>query len=389
MEQLYKIKRYNKDSIICLENSKSSPVLYLIKEGKVRRDTKIGDVEEKEILNEGHTFGFVTCFMGVNYFERITAITDCTLVLIDKPYVIPFFMKQREVFLKLLKEYSNKLRSLDNYVDEESGTEDRGSYFLRSADYFKKQEMKDELHYSLNCYLKETGDRAGADDLAKKYGLTKLDEDNKTHYSENEVKVAKDRIIFLEKEQGDNFYFIESGRVKISHIYNDHELILAILEPGEFFGEMAILNRTFRMASAVAFEDCRLLSLDSNNLIEKLNEKILLQVFLSMVKRLYHTYRRANNLKLVSAATKLYDCLEYCIVTNHGVRRENSFHLYFSIEELKRMTGLYKVSDRVFEGLFKDGNIRKSYGEIIIIDTELFYDKFRRMILVDGEIEEG
>jgi CRP-like cAMP-binding protein len=57
-------------------------------------------------------------------------------------------------------------------------------------------------------------------------------------------------------------YVIQSGRVRIFTEVKDREKLLAILGPGDFFGEMAILNQKPRTASAEVIEDARLLVID-------------------------------------------------------------------------------------------------------------------------------
>ncbi len=50
-------------------------------------------------------------------------------------------------------------------------------------------------------------------------------------------------------------FVVQSGRVTISKRVGDVEKILATLGPGEFFGEMAILNNKPRSATATCAED--------------------------------------------------------------------------------------------------------------------------------------
>jgi len=52
-------------------------------------------------------------------------------------------------------------------------------------------------------------------------------------------------VLFREGDRGQTMYVIRSGKVNISKRIGDSEITLAVLGPGEFFGEMALL------------EDCR------------------------------------------------------------------------------------------------------------------------------------
>jgi CRP-like cAMP-binding protein len=62
--------------------------------------------------------------------------------------------------------------------------------------------------------------------------------------------------------------------VKICKKAGDGEVILALLEPGSFFGELALLTGNERIASAVAFTDCKLHTMDKETLeLNLLNDK--------------------------------------------------------------------------------------------------------------------
>ena len=58
--------------------------------------------------------------------------------------------------------------------------------------------------------------------------------------------------IFLEGEVGDLMYIIQEGSVRISKLIDGKPHILAVLGKGDFFGEMAIVTRVKRTATATA-----------------------------------------------------------------------------------------------------------------------------------------
>src|SRR5579859_5105717 len=73
---------------------------------------------------------------------------------------------------------------------------------------------------------------------------------------------AKDEVIYLRGDPGTAFYVIASGRVKITLTSPDgKELILRRLGPGEFHGELALLDDEPRSADAIATENSLLLVL--------------------------------------------------------------------------------------------------------------------------------
>jgi CRP-like cAMP-binding protein len=82
---------------------------------------------------------------------------------------------------------------------------------------------------------------------------------------------SKDSIILSEKEGGTALFIIISGKVKISRISSeddDKEVILSILNPSDFFGEMALLDGLSRSATATAIEDSKIFLIQRNDFLE-------------------------------------------------------------------------------------------------------------------------
>ena len=64
--------------------------------------------------------------------------------------------------------------------------------------------------------------------------------------------------IFKEGDKGDEFFIITEGRVRISkHIPGVGEEAMTVLEPGTYFGEMALVDDTPRSADAIAHSRCK------------------------------------------------------------------------------------------------------------------------------------
>lgn len=72
-------------------------------------------------------------------------------------------------------------------------------------------------------------------------------------------------VLFNEGDQGDKFYIVESGEVVISRIIDDQEVEISRREPGEYFGEIALLQDRPRTATITASIDTHLLSLKSEH----------------------------------------------------------------------------------------------------------------------------
>lgn len=96
-------------------------------------------------------------------------------------------------------------------------------------------------------------------------------------------------IIFKEDEDGDHMFIIQEGKVQISRIVEGKEKVMAVLEKGDFFGEMAIVNRIKRTATARAAARTTLLAFDRVGFVQMVekNPKIALNIIDKLCKRLY------------------------------------------------------------------------------------------------------
>lgn len=95
-------------------------------------------------------------------------------------------------------------------------------------------------------------------------------------------------VLFREGEMGEVMFVIQSGSVRISKSVAGNEKVLANLGPGEFFGEMAILNGKPRTATATVLAPTRCLLIEARTLEEMVakNAEIALRLIKKLAKRL-------------------------------------------------------------------------------------------------------
>jgi CRP-like cAMP-binding protein len=118
-----------------------------------------------------------------------------------------------------------------------------------------------------------------------------------------EATFKKDELVFAEESPGDKMYIIRAGSVKIFKKIKNNDTTLAIVNPGEFFGEMALLDGGPRSAAAKAIEDVKALVITIKN-FENMREKnphVALSIMDVLVKTLSNRLRQANkNLEVIS-----------------------------------------------------------------------------------------
>ena len=95
-------------------------------------------------------------------------------------------------------------------------------------------------------------------------------------------------IIFREGDIGEVMYVIQSGNVKVTKKTDSGEVLLATLENGEVFGEMALFDRQPRSATVVASGDARILSVDKKKLFSMISRDptLVFKMLESMSQRL-------------------------------------------------------------------------------------------------------
>ena len=107
-----------------------------------------------------------------------------------------------------------------------------------------------------------------------------------------EVDLSRGASVFREGDQGDQLYFIVSGKVKLGRTSPDgRESLLAILGPGELFGEMALFDPSPRTATATAVSETRLAGLknESLNALLRTRPEVSAQLLQALARRLRRT----------------------------------------------------------------------------------------------------
>jgi CRP/FNR family cyclic AMP-dependent transcriptional regulator len=107
-------------------------------------------------------------------------------------------------------------------------------------------------------------------------------------------RYPKDTVVFFENEEGDSFFMILEGRIKVTILGDDgREVILSMLGAGDFFGEMALLDNEPRSATAIAVEETELLSLNRTDFQTVLTDNR--SITTALIKILTARLRRANH----------------------------------------------------------------------------------------------
>ena len=107
-----------------------------------------------------------------------------------------------------------------------------------------------------------------------------------------QLEVPSGETIFRKLDPGDTMYVVVSGRVVIcSQSADGREVVFNIINPGEVFGEIALLDGRDRTADARCLEDATCLALDRRHFVPFLEEnpKVVVELLLILCQRLRST----------------------------------------------------------------------------------------------------
>jgi CRP/FNR family cyclic AMP-dependent transcriptional regulator len=114
-------------------------------------------------------------------------------------------------------------------------------------------------------------------------------------------------VLFREGEPGREMYVVQQGKVTISKRVGDVEKILSSLGPGEFLGEMSILNNKPRSATATCTDRSRLLVLDAKTFetMVRSSAEIAIRMIKKLADRLQEANEQIENLLLADASARV------------------------------------------------------------------------------------
>ena len=112
--------------------------------------------------------------------------------------------------------------------------------------------------------------------------------------SMQQVQLARAEVLFAEGDQGDRLYVILEGKIKLGRTKSDgRESLLAVLGPGEMFGELSLFDPGPRTATATSVGDSVLIGLGHEAIQPWLLQHP--QVAFTLLNALARRLRRTND----------------------------------------------------------------------------------------------
>ena len=198
-------------------------------------------------------------------------------------------------------------------------------------------------------------------------------------------RYPKGTVLFAEGDEGEDMYIIQSGKVAIKKRVPHGETTLAILEKGDFFGEMALLERMPRSAAAEMVEDGDLIVIGSDVFGDmiKANPEIAFRMMRKYSIRLRETTKQIEQMaaaggvmvpepekeKAPTTGTVQAEALAYFVSVHTG----NVFPVFKSDSLIGRydsVTGMSPEIDLTNED--QSRNISRRHARLVVKDGKHF-----------------
>ncbi len=186
-----------------------------------------------------------------------------------------------------------------------------------------------------------------------------------------ERSVRRGQMVFQKGDAGSYMVAVLSGRVRMSDTSPDgREITLNLIDTGEVFGELALLDGKPRSADATALEDSRLLLVERRHFLPHLTSShtLALRLIGVLCERLRDTSETLGNFAMLGLAERLAHKLlslavEYGQTISSGIRLD----IRLSHTDLGRFVGSSRETvNKQMRAWEEEGIVARESGRIVL-----------------------
>jgi len=180
-------------------------------------------------------------------------------------------------------------------------------------------------------------------------------------------------VVFMQGDAGDALYGVVTGKVRISAGVSDgKEIFLNIMEPGDTFGEIALLDGGPRTAAATAIVPSELVSIRRDHFLAVLERepRVALELLRLCGERLRWTSGLVEDAALLDAPARLAKRL-VSLSASHGQRAKDGVTLRLSQEDLASFLGVSRqVVNQYLQSWLAQGWVRLGRGVVTVCNED-------------------
>ena len=190
-----------------------------------------------------------------------------------------------------------------------------------------------------------------------------------------EVRLARGQTLFTEGDPGDRLYVVTEGKVKLGRTAADgRENLLAVMGPGEMFGELSLFDPGPRTATATAVTDTALRGLGHTDLQPWLTEhpEVAAQLLAALARRLRRTNEAMADLVFSDVPGRVAKAL-LDLAQRFGVPADDGLRVTHDLtqEELAQLVGASRETvNKALADFAGRGFLRLEGRAVVILDLE-------------------
>jgi CRP/FNR family cyclic AMP-dependent transcriptional regulator len=194
--------------------------------------------------------------------------------------------------------------------------------------------------------------------------------DNFLHHCHTKKYAPRSTIIHAGDESEILYYIIEGSVSVVIEDEDCNEIVLAYLNPGDFFGEMGLFEEhTRRSAWVITPTPCELAEIHYNQFMQLAREtpEILFQLSSQLASRLRNTSRKVSNLAFMDVTGRVARTLLDLAREPDAITHPDGMQIKITRQEIAKIVGCSReMAGRVMKTLQEDGLIT-AHGKTIVV----------------------
>lgn len=178
--------------------------------------------------------------------------------------------------------------------------------------------------------------------------------------------------VFHEGDHSDACYVVRSGDLRVTREHSDGRAIaLATLGPGDFFGELAMLDGGTRSASVETLSDAQLLAVPASDMRRVIAEHgdIAAKLIVALAKRVRETNERVSRQSFQTVPSRVAGVLSQLISEEVGPGSRDGITVRMNQSDLAQLAGTSRESvSRFLATLERAGVVAVGRGRVTVLE---------------------
>jgi CRP/FNR family cyclic AMP-dependent transcriptional regulator len=193
--------------------------------------------------------------------------------------------------------------------------------------------------------------------------------------SMSETKIRRGEVLFREGDSGDRLFVVTDGKIKLGRSSTDgRENLLAILGPGQMFGELSLFDPGPRSATVTAVTDVSMLVLSHDEMVRWLSGRP--EVARGLLSQLAGRLRKANDVVADLVFSDVPGRVAKALLdlsARFGRTADDGVHVHHDLtqEELAQLVGASRETvNKALADFAQRGWLRLEPRSVVLLDVE-------------------